>query len=192
MPTVEQLEAPTYRTSSLCTDILVATDIPEDDLPNWEGWQEEGRALLGDTMVDRRGPAPTRAGRHFLLIGRANPPYCHTDGFVCTPGGFVDYGEDPKDCAPRELKEETGLERDFMTLIDVYGATDRDPRRHVVSLAYCCRVTPAEARKARGDDDAFWTAWIHEEDIRSGKIIFGFDHGDIVRDGMAILAMMTV
>ena len=187
MPTAEAINRPTFRTPKLCTDILLATDIPEEDLPNWIGWQEEGRETLPDgTVVDRRGPAPTKPGRHYLLIGRGHAPFTHEDGFVCTPGGFVDYGEDPAVVAERQLEEETRLPRRPMTLIGVYGKGDRDPRGHCVSIAYGTVVTPEEARIARGDDDAFYTEWVHEDRIPS--LTFGFDHGDIVIDGSRVLA----
>lgn len=40
----------------------------------------------------------------YLLMDRINPP----PGFAC-PAGHIDEGEDPKDSAIRELREETGI-----------------------------------------------------------------------------------
>jgi len=40
----------------------------------------------------------------YLLLDRINPP----PGFAC-PSGHIDEGEDPKTCAIRELREETGI-----------------------------------------------------------------------------------
>lgn len=42
-----------------------------------------------------------------ILLGeRIN---AHGAGTWCPPGGHLEYGESPKDCAARELKEESGL-----------------------------------------------------------------------------------
>lgn len=171
MPTVEQIK--TRRLPGLAVDIVVFTNIR--DVNAWNGWQN-----------DSRGPAPTEDGPHVLVIGRKNPPYAHTDGYVCLPGGFVDYGEDPYDAAFRELQEETGLvpqDGRFMThmeLVGVYGKPDRDPRQHVVSVAYKCHIPEDMARLACGADDAKWTAWIPVASILSKYVPAGFDHLEII------------
>lgn len=41
-----------------------------------------------------------------LLLKRAKPPYA---GFWVAPGGKIEDAESPRECAARELKEETGL-----------------------------------------------------------------------------------
>ena len=77
----------------------------------------------------------------------------------CSPGGHVEYGEDPKDACFRgleffdiffdfffltkflwkktqkkELKEETNLDGKDRILIHVAGNPNRDPREHVISV----------------------------------------------------------
>ena len=68
-----------------------------------------------------------------LLITRARPPFV---GSYAWPGGFVDYGEDPKDACLRELREECSIEGYQPELITVAGKGDRDPRKHVISIVY--------------------------------------------------------
>ena len=54
------------------------------------------------------------------------------------PGGFVDYGEDPKDACLRELEEECSVKgiKESLKLVTVAGAPGRDPRSHTVSIVY--------------------------------------------------------
>jgi 8-oxo-dGTP diphosphatase len=87
---------------------------------------------------------------HILLITRGRPPF---QGHYAFPGGFVDYGEDPKHAVLRELKEECSIEGVEPELITVAGAPDRDPRKHVVSIVYHVKVNPDHEVKA-GDDAA--------------------------------------
>jgi 8-oxo-dGTP diphosphatase len=111
-----------------------------------------------------------------LLIRRKNPPF--QDRYAL-PGGFVDCGETTEQAAARELMEETGLAATSLSLIGVYSDPDRDPRRHVVSVAY--RVRVADFTPRAGDDAAqaeFVANW-------QGKTL-AFDHDKIVADALAL------
>jgi 8-oxo-dGTP diphosphatase len=109
-----------------------------------------------------------------LLIRRKNPPF--RDHYAL-PGGYVDYGESTEHAAARELAEETGLVAAGLSLVGVYSDPHRDPRGHVVSIAYRVRVTGYDVRA--GDDAAaaaFVADWQNEE--------LAFDHRKIVDDAL--------
>jgi ADP-ribose pyrophosphatase YjhB (NUDIX family) len=80
----------------------------------------------------------------YVLIERKNPPY----GYAM-PGGFVDYGESTYDAAIREAKEETGLDIHLVRQLFTYSNPQRDPRKHVVSVAY---IATAEGEPVAADD----------------------------------------
>lgn len=113
-----------------------------------------------------------------LLIRRKNPPF---QGQYALPGGFVDYGETAEQAAARELTEETGLTATALSLIGVYSDPTRDPRQHVVSIAYLVHVADFVPRA--GDDASqaeFVADWRDQ--------ILAFDHNKIVADALTLRA----
>ncbi|RLE89818.1 MAG: hypothetical protein DRN04_15880 [Thermoprotei archaeon] len=71
--------------------------------------------------------------RGIVLVKRKNEPF---KGYWALPGGFVEYGERVEDAARREVLEETGLEVELRGLVGVYSDPGRDPRGHVISIAF--------------------------------------------------------
>ncbi|HEY7459641.1 MAG TPA: NUDIX hydrolase [Xanthobacteraceae bacterium] len=113
-----------------------------------------------------------------LLIRRRHPPF---QGQYALPGGFIEYGETVEQAAARELVEETGLVSTRLTLIGVYSDPKRDPRGHVVSVAYLAAVTHYDAKP--GDDAVraeFVANWRSES--------LAFDHDRIARDAWAVFS----
>ncbi|KAJ5067630.1 adp-ribose pyrophosphatase [Anaeramoeba ignava] len=86
-----------------------------------------------------------------LVVKRKNDPF---KGYYAFCGGFVDYGEDPKDAVLRELKEETNLDGKNPILFDVRGAPDRDPRGHTISIFYSVEMVDPNQEPKGGDDAA--------------------------------------
>ena len=60
-------------------------------------------SLATDAIVTRN------SGRSILLIVRGNEPF---KGKYALPGGYIDYGEDPKEACLRELMEECSIKGD--------------------------------------------------------------------------------
>ncbi len=81
-----------------------------------------------------------------LLVKRKYPPF---KGDWSLPAGFIEYGESPRDCAIREVYEETGLEVELSSLFGVYSGQD-DPRTHAVLVVYLAGDVKGEL--AAGDD----------------------------------------
>ena len=87
-----------------------------------------------DAIVTR---AKAAGGHEILLITRGRPPFV---GMYAFPGGFVDYGEDPKTACIRELQEECSVEGHTPELITVAGKPERDPRKHIISIVYALEI----------------------------------------------------
>jgi 8-oxo-dGTP diphosphatase len=114
---------------------------------------------------------------HVLLVRRAREPF---RGQLAIPGGKVVRGEPPHLAALRELQEETGLVGHSPVLLGVYGAPDRDPRTHVVSIAYC--VTVDDFSTLAAGTDATEAVWLPAMNI--GLAQLAFDHLRILQDAL--------
>lgn len=110
--------------------------------------------------------------RHVLLISRKNEPY----GWAL-PGGFVDYGETVENAAVREVKEEVGLDVSLLGMVGVYSEATRDPRQHVVSIAYLGIATEDNPVAA---DDAKEAKYFCVDNLPE----VCFDHERIIEDAM--------
>jgi 8-oxo-dGTP diphosphatase len=113
-----------------------------------------------------------------LIIERANDPY---RGMPALPGGFLRDGEDLQEAAARELGEETGLGGAGLHLeqLAAYGASGRDPRGRVVSVAYLA-IAPDLPVPTAGSD-ARSARWSPAGELRG---MLAFDHGAILGDAV--------
>jgi len=107
-----------------------------------------------------------------LLIQRDIEPF---EGKWALPGGFVRVGESLDDCARRELEEETGLKKVYLEQLYSFGEPNRDPREHVVTVAYYALVNLSD-HKPKAATDARNAAWFSFEDIPK----LAFDHQKIL------------
>jgi 8-oxo-dGTP diphosphatase len=110
---------------------------------------------------------------HVLLIRRGLEPYA---GSWALPGGFVLPNEHLETAVRRELREEAGIEPDYLEQLYTFGDPARDPRGHVVSVAYYALVKPTKFTLAAGTDadDAQWKPMADLPPL-------AFDHAEILQ-----------
>ena len=108
-----------------------------------------------------------------LLIQRGLAPF---KGKWALPGGFVRIGESLDEAVYRELQEETGLAKLFLEQLYTFGNPKRDPREHVVSVAYYALVNLLD-HNVRASTDVASAAWFSLEDLPA----LAFDHAEIVK-----------
>jgi len=108
-----------------------------------------------------------------LLIQRDLEPFA---GRWALPGGFVHIGESPEESARRELKDETGVKNVFLEQLYTFGHPDRDPREHIISIAYYALVNLND-HEILAATDAREAAWFEIDDIPN----LAFDHDLILK-----------
>ena len=94
-------------------------------------------------------------GLSVLLIKRLIEPY---KGQWAIPGGFVLKGESLENAVERELVEETGIKVNYLEQLYTFGNPDRDPRKHIVTVAYygLVRRTKFKLYASTDAEDAQW------------------------------------
>jgi 8-oxo-dGTP diphosphatase len=107
-----------------------------------------------------------------LLIRRNLPPF---EGQWALPGGFVRVGESLEEAVRRELQEEAGIAQVFLEQLFTFGTVDRDPREHVVTVAYYALVRMSD-HHVKAATDARDAAWFAVSEARG----LAFDHDRIL------------
>jgi len=87
----------------------------------------------------------------------------------------VNVGESVEYAARRELKEETGLTDIFLEQLYTFSDPDRDPREHVVTVAYFALVNLSD-HPVKAASDARNAAWFEINDVPK----LAFDHDRIL------------
>lgn len=108
-----------------------------------------------------------------LLIQRANDPF---KGKWALPGGFAALGESLEETALRELGEETGLTNVFLEQLYTFSDPIRDPREHVITVAYYALVNLSD-HQVHASTDARNAAWFCIDDVPP----LAFDHDAILK-----------
>lgn len=106
-----------------------------------------------------------------LLIKRKKDPF---QDCWALPGGFVDEHEDLAAAAIRELLEETSILLTNMTQFHTFGKPNRDPRGHMISVAFFAFTD--EETQAIAADDAADAQWFSINDLPK----LAFDHDEII------------
>jgi 8-oxo-dGTP diphosphatase len=97
-------------------------------------------------------------GDRVLLIKRQGS---HGAGTWAPPGGYIDFGEDPKATASREVLEETGVtinEVEFRTITnDIFEAE----QKHFITLWFDSKLASGEPEVKAADElsEVGWFTW---------------------------------
>lgn len=109
-----------------------------------------------------------------LMVRRKKDPF---KGQLALPGGFVNEGETAEDAMKREAMEETSLEVEPIDILGVYSDPKRDPRKHIMTVAFVGIIVGGSGKAG---DDAASIEWVELADVERQQ--FAFDHATILCD----------
>lgn len=113
-------------------------------------------------------------GVSVLLIKRKYPPFKES---WAIPGGFVLAEESLEDAVRRELREETGIEVNYLEQLYTFGDPTRDPRGRIVSVAYFALVKSSRFQQLKASTDAEDAGWFNIKSLPR----LAFDHAKILQ-----------
>ncbi|MEZ5016848.1 MAG: NUDIX domain-containing protein [Flavipsychrobacter sp.] len=106
--------------------------------------------------------------------------YGQQKGNWALPGGFVQDKESLKVAVLRELKEETGVEANYIEQLYTFGDdVDRDKRARVISVSYLALLNPSNYI-LKATTDAIDAKWHHIDDLPK----LAYDHNKIIPKGL--------
>lgn len=127
-----------------------------------------------------------------ILLSRIAPgATASSDGMWTLPGGGIDFGEDPRDAAVRELAEETGLAGQVEELagVDSWAGHFVDPRDgvptdfHAVRILFRVRIVGGALRdEVGGSSDA--AAWVTRDELDRLPLV------DLARTGARLVGLI--
>lgn len=146
-----------------------------------EGTQWEGRQrprCQGCGFVYFFNPASAAAGLvldvsggRVLLVRRRIEPH---KGCWALPAGYQEIDEEPQAAVRREVREETGLDVEVQSLVDVVWVGD-DPRKPANVIIYLCRAGEGEPQAA---SDVSEVAWFSLSDLPQDM---GFGNRELIQ-----------
>lgn len=113
-----------------------------------------------------------KEGISILLIKRKIAPF---QGSWALPGGLVNNNETLENAIERELKEETGVDLNYLEQLYTFSKIARDPRNRVISVAYYGLIKP-EAFQLKASTDAIDAQWFTIKKLPE----LAFDHQHII------------
>jgi len=102
-----------------------------------------------------------RRGSELLLIRRRG---AHGEGTWSSPGGNLDFGEEPAVCAARESEEETGVGVGVPRFVGVTNDVFEADGKHYVTLWFETEHVRGEAY-VRAENELSEVAWFPEDDL---------------------------
>lgn len=110
-------------------------------------------------------------GDRILMAQRGKQPL---KGWWSLPGGALETGELLADAVRREVREETGLEIDPLSVFEIFERITRDAEGlaeyHYVLIDYICRVTGGQLAPG---DDVCQVEWVRRRDLPKLQITEG-------------------
>lgn len=97
----------------------------------------------------------------YLLMDRVNPP----PGFAC-PAGHIDEGEEPKEAAIRELREETGIDQKSLEFVREEEIPWNYCKSATVHYWYLYKALVNSEDIIIDKDEAKWVGWYTVEEMK--------------------------
>jgi len=104
-----------------------------------------------------------------VLIMKRSLTEDHAQGLWDTPGGAIDFGEDPIECLKREVKEEANLEIEVLKPLRVWSFL-KNPETQIIGITILCKYKSGEVKLSEEHTEF---KWIKPEEINNYEALDG-------------------
>jgi bifunctional NMN adenylyltransferase/nudix hydrolase len=162
---------------ALFEDMCKEHEFIKDYRKQWEAAPYPPIFVTTDSIVLCKG--------HILIIKRLRNP---GKNLFALPGGFLNPGEYIKDCAIRELKEETKIDvarpilENSLKKVKVFDDPLRDERGRTITHAHVFELNLKDLPEVKADDDAKEVMWLAFDEIDKLDNQFYADHYQIIKN----------
>lgn len=120
-----------------------------------------GYPKVGTAVCIRRGHLDEFTGKWNFNILLGKRIGNHAGGTWAFPGGHLEYGEDPVECARREVSEETGLHLGKISFWCYTNDLYPEEGRHYITLVFLANWKEGEAQRLEPQkcDGWEWHGW---------------------------------
>lgn len=131
--------------------------------------------LLINKKVTPGVPAIIKNSKGEILLGKRSKNILLYPGYWGLPGGLIEYGETIEHAIKRELKEELGVDSEFIKYGKPYtNLPSKEFPFHDISLSVYCRLKEVPKPK----DETSEVKWFKPEEIRKMKL--AYNHKEIL------------
>ncbi|MDD5700164.1 MAG: NUDIX hydrolase [Candidatus Nanoarchaeia archaeon] len=135
-----------------------------------------GLRLLANKRVTPGVPAIIKNSRGEILLGKRSKNVFTYPGYWGLPGGIIEYGETVEQAIKRELKEELGIESEFIKYGKPYTdlPTKESPFHGIAIPVYCSIKGEPESK-----DETSEVKWFKPKEIKEMNL--AYNHKKILK-----------
>ncbi len=135
-----------------------------------------GIRLLVNKRIIPGVPAIIKNSRGEILLGKRGKNLLTYPGYWGLPGGLIEYGETIKQAIKRELKEELGVDSEFIKYGMLYEALPAKRFHfHYLNIPAYCRLKG----KPKPGDETSEIRWFKPKEIKKMKL--AYKHKEILK-----------
>jgi len=117
-----------------------------------------------------------------VLIMRRSMDEDHAKGLWDSPGGKIEFGEDPIECLKRETREEAGIEIEVIKPLKAWSFL-KNPETQIIGVTMLCKYKSGEVKLSEEHTEF---KWIEPDEIEVMEALDGIKKDVLMSKGIVL------